>query len=219
MADFFDPNVKIHGANLKAVIRLRQELDNPVGLIKKLGALVLGASIDAFRKQRFGDIEWKPRYPNQRAPVLNVAGTVQDFATGRRVPKPVRFVDRPALIDEGRRGGLLGSISYRAVDSLSFEVGTIKQYAWIHQHGGVSVQQITPTVKSGIKAFLKKPSHTLGKGIKVKPSDYEPKLGPLLRKRILRTQVNARPFIGIHAELWSDMLRATEEHYKKAAGA
>lgn len=214
MGNFFDPNIKIHGANLQAVIRLQGELENPAGLMKKLGAMVLGASQQAFKLQRFGDIPWKERYPGQKAPKLNIAGAVRDFSEGRTTPKPIRFVDRPALIDEGMRGGLQGSLTYRTVHSLSFEVGTIKQHAWIHQHGGVSTQQITKPVKEGIKAFLKKKSHSIGHGLKVRPSEYESKLRPLLRKRVLRTKVNARPFIGIHSELWGDMLRAVEEHYR-----
>jgi len=214
VGDFFDPNIKIHGANIQAVIRLQGELENPVALMKKLGAMVLGASQQAFKLQRFGDIPWAARYPAQKPPKLNIAGAVKDFAEGRKAPKPNRFFDRPALIDEGMRGGLQGSLTYRAVHSLSFEVGTIKRHAWVHQHGGITTQQITKPVRDGIRGFLKKKSHSIGRGLKVKPSDYESKLAPLLRKRVLRTHVGARPFVGIHAELWGDMLRAVEEHYK-----
>lgn len=129
MSDAFDPNVRLHGNALHAVVRLRQELENPQALMKKLGAMVLGASIDSFRLQHLGPFEWKPRYPNQEGAKLNIAGAVSDFANGRFSPKPIRFVDKPALIDEGFRGGLVASMTYKPLDSTSFEVGTNKPYA------------------------------------------------------------------------------------------
>jgi phage gpG-like protein len=217
MADEINPNVQIHGAQLKAVISLQKQLDNPQALMKKLGAMVLGASVDSFKKQALGEFKWKPRYPGQSEPKLNIAGAISDFQNGRFAPKPIRFVDRPALIDEGFRGGLAGSMTYKALDQTSFQVGTNKPYAPKQFYGGVSRQPITNTVKDGIRKFLYKKGDKK-KGYTKKGEPYAPKLEPLLRKKVYSIMVGSRPFVGIFSELWHDILNAVQEHFEKYTG-
>lgn len=214
MSDALDPNVKIHTPALKAVVRLKRELERPEALMKKLGAMVLGASLDSFRKQELGQFKWAVRYPNQSEPKLNIAGAVSDFAAGKSSPKAVRFVDKPALIDEGYRGGLVASMTYRPLDSTSFEVGTNKPYAAKQFYGGPTEQPITQTVKQGIRKFLYKKNG----GYTKRGEPYASKLEPLLKKRRLRTIVGSRPFVGIFSELWQDILKAIEEHYERFTG-
>lgn len=217
MSDALDPNVKIHGAQLRAVIRLRQELENPEKLMKKLGAMVLGASIDSFKKQALGEFKWEPRYPQQKAPKLNLAGFVADFANGRPTPKPIRFIDRPALIDEGFRGGLVSSMTYRPLDQTSFQVGTSKPYASIHQYGKTTSQDITEQMKKAMRKWLYKGGKK-EKGYKKKVSPYADKVEGLLGMDQLDTRVGKRPFVGIFSELWRDILSAIQEHFDKYTG-
>jgi phage gpG-like protein len=214
MSDAFNLEVKIHGAQLRAVIQLRQQLENPQALMKKLGAMVLGASLDSFKKQALGDFKWEPRYPTQPPPKLNMAGFVSDFKNGRATPKPIRFVDRPALIDEGYRGGLVSSMTYKPIDSTSFQVGTNKSYASLHQHGGTTSIPISEQMKKGIRNWL----YTKKGGLKKKAAPYADKVEPLLGKSSWDQRVIARPFVGIFPTLWHDILKAIEEHFDKYTG-
>jgi phage gpG-like protein len=200
------------------ILRLKQELENPKALMKQLGAMTLGASIDSFKNQRLGpDIKWAARYPNQGPPKLNLAGFVSDFANGRLSPKPIRFVDRPVLIDEGFRGGLVGSMTYRAIDNTSFEVGTNKPYASKHQFGGIVHQKVTKPMKDAMKRWLYKGGDR-EKGVKKKAGPYEDKVRKLLRKHFLTTQIGKRPFVGMFQQLWDDILMTIEEYFQKHAG-
>lgn len=217
MPDEQDPSVQIHGAQLRAVIRLQEQLNNPKALMKKLGAMVLGASVDSFKKQALGEFKWPERYPGQAAPKLNIAGAIADFQNGRFSPKPIRFVDRPALIDEGFRGGLAGSMTYKALDETSFQVGTNKPYAAKQFYGNVSRQELTKTVKDGIRKFLYKKGDKK-KGYTKKGEPYAPKLEPLLRKKVYSIKLASRPFVGIFSELWHDILKAVGEHFERYAG-
>lgn len=216
MPDEFKPEIHIHRAQLKAVIRLKQELENPQKLMKKLGAMVLGASIDSFKLQRLGEFKWEPRYPQQAPPKLNLAGFVADFHNGRPNPKPIRFVDRPALIDEGFRGGLVASMTYRALDNTSFEVGTVKPYASTHQYGRKTSQTITEQMKTAMRKWLYKGGKK-DKGFKKKTAPYADKVEGLLSLDQLDTKVGKRPFVGIFAELWRDILSAIDNHFKPFA--
>jgi phage gpG-like protein len=216
MSDEVNPNVRIHRAQLKAVIRLKQELENPQKLMKKLGAMVLGASINSFKQQHLGEFKWEPRYPQQEPPKLNLAGFVADFANGRPTPKPIRFVDRPALIDEGFRGGLVASMTYKALDNTSFQVGTVKPYAATHQYGRKTSQTITEQMKTAMRKWLYKGGKK-EKGYKKRSEPYADKVEGLLRMDQLDTSVGKRPFVGIFAELWRDILTAIDDHFKPFA--
>jgi phage gpG-like protein len=216
MSDEINPHLRIHAGQLKAVIRLKKELENPEKLMKKLGAMVLGASVNSFKVQHLGEFQWAPRYPQQEAPKLNLAGFVADFHNGRATPKPIRFVDRPALIDEGFRGGLVASMTYKALDATSFQVGTVKPYAATHQYGGRTSQTITQQMKAAMRKWLYKGGKK-EKGYKKNAAPYADKVEGLLRMDQLDTSVGKRPFVGIFSELWSDILKAIDEHFKPLA--
>jgi len=127
-------------------------------LMTELAMMGEASAMKAFETQTFDGTRWLPRYPEQKPPKFNVAGALQDWASGRKAPKPSRFTDRPALVDEGMRGGLWGSIRGRVIDAQTAEWGTTKEYANVHQFGGVSVQPITEDTKERIRKWLYTPS-------------------------------------------------------------
>src|SRR3990167_6478847 len=113
---------------LKHLLKLERALSAPSPLTKQIGVLVAKDCMKAFEKQRLGDIIWPERYEGMEDPVINIAGALQDFISGRVAPKPNRFQSRPALIDEGMRGGLLASLtpskSVRLSNPFTVTVGT-----------------------------------------------------------------------------------------------
>lgn len=214
-----DFNVK----GLGDLARLRRELEDTSPLMKQLGAIMVSASQKAFREQRYGGEKWAPRYPNQGLPKFNVAGALADFKSGRRSPKPVRFDDRPALVDEGMRGGLWGSISSRVDGPFTVSVGTSKTYASLMQEGGTSIISYDNATKERILDWLytKRNRPIPGKVKKATPRagrwDYVKYLRPLTAKgrNALVTRVNPRPFLGIHEQLAEDMLRTIRDYFDR----
>ena len=199
---------------LGPILRLKTAFQNPTHLMRRIGALTLATSQKAFREQRLGDLGWATRYPFQQAPFLNIAGVVSDFSAGRNAPKPNRFSNTPALVDEGMRGGLWGSLSTRTIGPFISETGSAKSYAATHQHGGTSRQPITNQVKEKIKRWL----WTERGGRRVLRSGrnrgtYANMLTPLLHKRVLTTRIFPRPFLGITDELEQKLLRATKQWF------
>lgn len=152
MAQEFDFSKTI----LAQTAKLNVLLEKPEGLMKQIGALGADTARRSFQDQALGDWSWPPRYPNQGEPFINIAGAVQDFTDGRNFPKPNRFQRRPANVDEGKRGGLWGSISNNAPSVFIAQWGTNKDYSAILQGGGVSVQKITPTTRSNYAEAVKK---------------------------------------------------------------
>lgn len=195
---------------LEAMLRKTKEMLKRLGNLKPLlkvwGLMGVSASQNAFTDQKFGDKVWPARYPNQAPPKLNIAGTVADFNAGRSSPKPNRFQDRPALVDEGYRGGLVGSISSEVVSDTAVEWGTTKPYAALHQKGGQSTQAITTAAKERISAWLFKKNGNVRSG----REPFVGKLWPLLGKSSITTNVAERPFVGIPTELANDMVKASE---------
>lgn len=195
---------------LEAMLRKTKEMLKRIGNLKPLlkvwGLMGVSASQKAFTDQKFGDKAWPARYPNQSTPKLNIAGTLADFNAGRSSPKPNRFQDRPALFDEGYRGGLVGSLSSEVVSDTAVEWGTTKPYAALHQTGGQSTQPVTQGAKERISAWLFQKNGNVRKGRK----PFVGKLWKLLGKTELTTKVHERPFVGIHSELASDMVKASE---------
>src|SRR6185369_17124474 len=118
----------------------------------------------AFPDQGLGDLKWLPRYPGQSSPKLNIAGVLADFASGRTTPKPNRFEDRPALIDEGMRGGLQGSITENVISDTTVRIGSDKAYAAIHQEGGESEITVTKDMQDKIRNWLY-PTNKAGKRV------------------------------------------------------
>lgn len=144
-------------------------------ILKRIGTVIASRMQATFRTQGRGRFPWRARS------VPNVAGIVADLAKGATV-KPRRFQDRPALIDTGR---LRGSISFRVLGQQAVEVGSNVPYASLHHTGGVSVQEITPTVRRGLADFLRRRrDETLSR-----------RLGFLFRADRLETRIPARPFV------------------------
>lgn len=192
-----------------------QALGSERGLMRRLGALMLATSQRAFVEQRLGEKTWPPRYPGMIPPIINIAGALMDFKAGRSAPKPNRFQDRPALIDEGMRGGLWGSLTFQVTSPLSVDVGTTKEYAPIHMEGGESAISYDEGTKDRIRNWLFKERRKPGpRGGKYTPrknrEGYIPKLGPLLHKNEHSQNILARPFLGFTPELEDKLLRATE---------
>lgn len=125
---------------LDQLARYRLALRDVRPVLTGIGALGVAESQRAFEEQRLGETEWPQRYPNMGDPFLNVAGALADFIAGRDRPKPNRFERRPALIDEGARGGLLGSFTWDVPDDKTVEWGTNKAYAQKHHEGLADVQ-------------------------------------------------------------------------------
>lgn len=218
--------VNFRNATPRDLQALERWLENPGPTLIRLGALVAGASQEAFRTQRFGDVAWPERYPGQREPKLNIAGTIMDFRSGRTSPKPNRFQDRPALQDEGMRGGLRASITFQPVSKTSFSVGTVKPYAILHQEGGHTSIPVDDATKERMRNWLYKRGGGPIRG-KVKRADYRTgregygkHLNPVLRKDVTewRQSVIARPFIGIHPRLEEKIMRMLKREIERLKG-
>lgn len=152
---------------LKQLRGISREIVHPRALLKQVGELVAKDCRRSFNEQRLGDIHWEERYPGQRLPKLNIAGALQDFISGRTAPKPNRFQVRPALIDEGMRGGLQGSVTKEVISDKTVRVGTNRVYAALHQAGGESTQNIDKPTQDRIRNWLypqKKASVDVGLG-------------------------------------------------------
>jgi phage gpG-like protein len=179
--------------------RLGKTLDNPQQILVAFRSELTKQSKAAFKDQRFGEIIWPARYPAQAPPKLNIAGAVQDLASGPRI-KARRWQDRPALLDKGATG-LQGSINSQIVGD-EVVTGTTKEYAINHQVGKPSKQTITPTIKANLKQLLKFEEFgktKTGKARKVneKTAVLRKKLGFLFGITELTTKPHARPFLGL----------------------
>jgi hypothetical protein len=217
-----------HGSLKDQIRRFRAQLKNPdrplMGgktLMSWIGALGVASSQKAFMDQALGDIKWSPRYPNQEPPKLNIAGFIMDFKSGRTQPKPNRFQDRPALVDEGNRGGIWGSLTFQVLGALDVAWGTYKSYAKKQQEGGVTMIRYDDATKDRMRDWLytkdgRKRESQAGR-TKNPRSDYEKHVRPLLRKqkRIWSQTVIARPFVGVTDQLQSDIEKAIKLYYEK----
>lgn len=176
--------------------RMRERLNDPTPILKKIGALLVADSQQSFKSQRLGKIRWR------RRSVPNVAGLVHDFAKGRKAPKPRRFNERPALMDTG---ALSRSISFDVQGTKSVVVGSRLKYAKLHQTGGVSrTERITKEVQSRLADWLKTSS---GKR-------WADRLGWLLNKKQTgkthSIRIPRRPFLGLTTQ--------TKRYIKKVIG-
>jgi len=199
-------------------------------LMKWIGALGVASSQKAFREQALGDIQWEPRYPGQESPKLNIAGALMDWKAGRKAPKPNRFQDRPALIDEGMRGGIQGSLTFTVTGPLSVTWGSGKPYAERQHKGGVTVIAYDDATRKRISEWLytrppQKRKATKGKlrtnkvqagfGNTYQRGDYEKHVAPLIYSSEWKQRIIARPFVGITDELAGDIQSAIKLYFKK----
>lgn len=144
----------IDASAIAAIAKVRGAMVDLTPLMAKLAALGVEASLRAFQEQRLGEIAWQPRYPNQAEPFVNIAGVIADFAAGRTAPKPSRFQRVPALVDEGKRGGMWGSITWVPKGKQKIAWGTNKEYAAVHQEGGETRQTVTPAMKQKLYDYF-----------------------------------------------------------------
>ena len=222
---------------LKEIQKLREQLKDPnkpllsgKTLMKWIGALGSASSQKAFREQALGDIKWEPRYPGQETPKFNIAGALMDWKSGRKNPKPNRFQDRPALIDEGIRGGIQGSLTFNVTGPLSVMWGSGKSYAEKHQNGGKTVIPYDDATRQRISEWLyKKPPQkrkvtkgtlrtnkvNAGYGKNYRRSDYAKHIAPLVHSASWKQMIIARPFVGITDELAKDINGAILLYFKK----
>ena len=184
------------------VERIQKRLESPTAALKVAGLLMVEASQKAFRQQGLGKQKWEARAP------INVYGLIADFARGAGAPAQRRFQRRPALIDTGR---LSSSISSRLISEDTVEVGTVVQYAAVHQKGGqVESETITESMQRAIWDWMKS-----------KGRRYKKDLGWLLNKKWrgkkLQGQVPARPFIGLTDETKKRVQQATGRQIMEAS--
>tara|TARA_R110002020_G_scaffold225120_1_gene435213 strand:+ start:363 stop:950 length:588 start_codon:yes stop_codon:yes gene_type:complete len=170
--------------------RIAARLKNPEAALKGIGAMMVGESQDAFRNQKFGNKEWRPRAP------INVYGIISDFYNGARKPKNRRFQTRPALRDTGR---LLQSIAFKVLNSTSVEVGSNLPYADTHQRGGKTESlPINEKVQTALKRWLKGQD-------KARNDALGFLLSPKKKNKTLKGRVPARPFVGITKQTIEDI--------------
>lgn len=222
---------------LKQIQALRAQLKEPnkpllsgKTLMKWIGVLGVAASQKAFREQALGDIKWPARYPNQDEPKFNIAGALMDWKGGRANPKPNRFQDRPALIDEGVRGGIQGSLTFAVSGPLSVSWGTGKSYAEKHQKGGQTtipyddatrkrisewLYKTPPQKRKVTKGVLRQNKVNAGYGKNYRRSDYARHITPLIHSNVWKQRIIARPFVGITDELERDITSAIKLYFKK----
>jgi phage gpG-like protein len=225
------------GPILRDIQTLREQLKNPNKpllsgkiLMKWIGALGSASSQKAFREQALGDIKWEPRYPDQEPPKFNIAGALMDWKSGRKAPKPNRFQDRPALIDEGIRGGMQGSLTFEVTGPLSVSWGSGKPYAEKHQNGGDTTIPYDDATKKRISEWIyKKPPQRrkvmkgilrtnqvkTGPGMSRSRSEYAKHITPLLASNTWKQRIIARPFVGVTDELAGDIKSAILLYFKK----
>ncbi len=101
--------------------------------------------------------------------------------------------DRRPLVDQGMRGGLLGSLNWRILDQHSVAVGSDKDYAAIHQFGG-TVQ--IPDLHAQVKMALMWPGA----------------LHPVKTVRAHAVTIPARPYLLVQEEDWLQMRQAALEY-------
>lgn len=201
------------------------QIANGRSLMGLLGALGVGASQKAFREQALGKQRWPARYEGQESPKFNFAGALQDWKSGRTNPKPNRFQDRPALIDEGIRGGLLGSLTSKVTGPLEVTWGSPKPYAELQNKGGyVSISYDAATRTRIVNWLLTNPGKgeraakfrtAKVSGTKNSRIDYANHISTLLARNPWTQRVAPRPFLGVTAELGQDMIQAVKDYFVK----
>lgn len=216
--------------------RLKEQLIDPnkalLGgqkLMKWIGAQGVAVSQKAFLKQELGDIKWPARYPNQDEPKFNYAGALMDWKSGRASPKPNRFQDRPAVVDEGMRGGIQGSLTFRVTGPLAVRWGSGKDYARLQHDGGYTSIPFDKATLDRMLAWLYKAVPQKRKTVK---PEYKGKV-TVGRKRVDRgvyakhvhkivnsfpqwdQTVIARPFVGITDTLEKDFKASIKMYFDK----
>ncbi len=147
------PNTEIpYDLTERAKLRIAERIRNSRRLLKQIGTLLVRDSRQAFQDQRFGDFEWRPTYPRQKAPTLNVAWTLKDFLNGRKKPNSRRFANRPAGVATGEEPW---QVAYKTLDDETIELGTAMEGAEGMQTGKVKgVIPVPPSAKALMTDWL-----------------------------------------------------------------
>ena len=201
--------ITIRPGRLALILR---NLEKPTKATKRIGALLVAAGQRAFREQKFDDLKWPVRYPNQSGPFVHIAGSVQDLTEGG-TPKNQRFFVRGvALRDTGALFNSIKDESKAVTLKSDFEVtyGSNLPYAGLHNYGGISRQPITQDMRMRLAKWMR----SLGSKSKSKRSKQatkeragavlsaaREKLGFLFGVSELKTAVNRRPFVGMYPKL------------------
>jgi phage gpG-like protein len=221
------------------LVKLRQKLEHPTGLLKQFGILLVGESQLSFQKQALGTFQWNTRYPTQARHFMNIAGAIMDLEKGPRI-KGRRFENRPALIDTAM---LSRSVTFEAgaPDAHTVTIGSKRQGMAKHQWGGETRQPVTATIKSNLRKVFAEADkrmaddrrtrgdylraiRTVKKGTQqkfVSVEEHRSEMGSLRRLRPLLpahvtewvTKVNQRPFIGITDDAADKMVKSTQRYF------
>ena len=208
--------------NLGTTFPIQKAPEDPERTLKQVGTLLSSAAQKAFKDQKFGNAQWEPRYPNQSEPFVNIAGAIQDLSKGPNI-KPRRFERRPALRDTGNLVNSLDanrSVSIKGQHTV--EVGTTVPYASAMMFGGETQQTITDAMRTNFRKLQKRAFRSLGKADtfeKIRSTAGKigalEKLGRILERDTLVTQVVARPFLGVTEDLSNKIARAIRRDIPK----
>jgi phage gpG-like protein len=179
-----------------------ERVSNLRPVLTRIGATMLSASQMAFQEQKYGGENWPARYEsNWRG--INVAGALSDLLRDRPI-KARRFDQRPALVDTGN---LRNSLTFAIKSDTAVEVGTVVKYAATHQFGMESVQPVTEVARKRlVKEYRRFKKMGGGKFKAIKT------LGFLHSVDTLRTQIAARPFVGLYPDLKRDIVDLVEDY-------
>lgn len=133
--------------------RLKSRLLKPEALLKRIGAILVSDSKQAFERKALGNIAWPPLYPRQSDPFINVAWALKDFAAGRKEPLARRFSrDHPGI----DTGDTKRATTFKVLDTERVQVGNAMPWANAMQNGGVEgVIPITKDAKARMGKWLR----------------------------------------------------------------
>lgn len=208
-------------------VKLREALNDPEKLLRRLGAMGVGASQQAFELQRLGSDPWPRLYPSQSEPFISIAGALEDFNSGRSAPRANRFDSQPSM-GTGARKEIFDSLSWDVVSNKDVEIGSVHPFATSAQFGSQAGDEFTPVTelaKQGIRKWLfKKIGSTWGplsgpEAVRQGREGYVPKLSFLLGIDQYTQSSLPRPFLGITDEFANDVHRAVEDYFQEKADA
>lgn len=190
------------------LVALKRAVENPGKTLKRIGVLITSRIQRRFTEQKSPEGGgWAERM------TPNIPGILSDLERGAAV-KQRRWQPKPVLLDNG---GLRQSIAWRIEGTDTTVIGTVLDYAKVHQFGLERIIPITPTMKAGIKEMLSK-FHRKVKRAKGKPvANDASRLAFLLHRDIFAFKVVARPFIGISDEDQADIYEIIRGNFLKDA--
>lgn len=181
---------------------LRAAIEDPLPLLRRLGALVIAQAKQAWREQRLGTVVWPERYPKQQGDFINIAPVVFQAGLGR-TPTSIDFERRPALRD--RFGvSIAEGVAMQDVDAESVTVGHKEPWAGVYQFGLVSRIPITQTTRETLWEWLFGSSDA---GPRRGREDYARKLSFVFWRDELVGKPYERPFLGLTTQLEDDVDR------------